>query len=91
MNSHFIYLKGFGIESDDYTTFLAKRSQLIYDALKSRIELSHQEPVNEELEELIAAGESDRVEFKSTLRFDLRTKEVNKKLEFVIAKTIAAF
>ncbi len=91
LNSHFIDLKGFGVESDDYATFLAKRSQLIYDALKSRIELSHKEPANEELEELIAAGESDRVEFKSTLRYDLRTKEVNKKLEFVIAKTIAAF
>ncbi len=91
LNSHFIDLKGFGIESDDYATFLAKRSQLIYNALKSRIELTHQESVNEELEELIVAGESDRVEFKSTLRYDLRTKEVNKKLEFVIAKTIAAF
>lgn len=91
MNSHFIDLKGFGIESDDYATFLEKRSQLIYAALKSRIELSHQEPANEELAELILAGESDRVEFKSTLRYDLRTKEVNKKLEFVIAKTIAAF
>jgi len=31
------------------------------------------------------------VEFKSTLRYDLRTKEVNKKLEYVIAKTLAAF
>lgn len=91
LNSHFIDLRGFGIESDDYATFLEKRSHLIYAALKSRIELSHQEPANEELAELILAGESDRVEFKSTLRYDLRTKEVNKKLEFVIAKTIAAF
>jgi hypothetical protein len=91
LTSHFIELKGFGIESDDYATFLAKRSELIYDALKSRIELTHKESVNEELEMLIVAGESDRVEFKSTLRWDLRTKEVNKKLEFVIAKTIAAF
>ena len=31
------------------------------------------------------------IEFKSTLRFDLRSKQINKKLEFVIAKTIAAF
>ncbi|CAM3097710.1 GmrSD restriction endonuclease domain-containing protein [Rariglobus hedericola] len=91
LNSHFIDLKGFGIESDDYATFLAKRSKLIYDALKSRIELTHQESVNEELEQLIHAGESARVEFKSTLRYDLKTKEVNNKLEFVIAKTIAAF
>ena len=43
------------------------------------------------MQELILAGESDSVEFKSTLRCDLRSKEVNKKLEYVIAKTIAAF
>lgn len=67
------------------------RSKLIYDALKSRIEMTHMLSVNDELEELILSGESDRVEFKSTLRYDLRTREVNKKLEFVIAKTIAAF
>jgi len=91
LNSHFIELKGFGIESNDYATFLAKRSKLIYDELKSRVELTHQESVTEELEQLIVTGESDLVEFKSTLRYDLRTKDVNKKLEFVIAKTIAAF
>ena len=91
LKSHFIALQGFGIESNDYATFLAERSKLIYEALKSRIDLTHQESVSEELEQLIVAGESDRVEFKSTMRFDLRTKVVNKKLEFVIAKTIAAF
>ncbi|GBE11744.1 divergent AAA domain protein [bacterium BMS3Abin13] len=31
------------------------------------------------------------VEFKSTLRYDLRQKAVNKTLEYVIAKTISAF
>jgi predicted HTH transcriptional regulator len=41
--------------------------------------------------ELILAGESGSVEFKSSLRYDLRSKEVNKKLEYVVAKTIAAF
>ncbi len=91
LKSHFIDLRGFGIESDDYATFLAKRSKLVYDALRSRIEMTHQESINEELQELILAGESDRTEFKSTLRYDLKTKAVNKKLEFVIAKTIAAF
>ena len=71
--------------------FLHARAKLIYQELKSRIDLSHKEPANEEVQELILAGESDTVEFKSTLRYDLRTKEVNKKLEYVIAKTIAAF
>lgn len=91
LQTHFINLEGFGIESNDYETFLQARAKLIYRELKSRIDLSHKEPANEEVQELILAGESDAVEFKSTLRYDLRTKEVNKKLEYVIAKTIAAF
>jgi hypothetical protein len=91
LQTHFIGLDGFGIESDDYETFLNARAKMIYAELKSRIELNHKEPINEDLQELILAGESDSVEFKSTLRYDLRSKEVNKKLEYVIAKTIAAF
>lgn len=91
LQTHFIDLNGFGIESNDYETFLQARAKKIFAELKSRIDLSHKEPANEEVQELILAGESDSVEFKSTLRYDLRSKEVNKKLEYVIAKTIAAF
>jgi hypothetical protein len=91
LQTHFIDVEGFGIESNDYDTFLQARAKLIYRELKSRIDLSHKEPANEEVQELILGGESDTVEFKSTLRYDLRTKEVNKKLEYVIAKTISAF
>ncbi|MDF1817912.1 MAG: DUF262 domain-containing protein [Immundisolibacteraceae bacterium] len=91
LQTHFIDLDGFGIESNDYETFLNARARMIYAELKSRIELSHVEPINEDVQELILAGESDSVEFKSTLRYDLRRKEVNKKLEYVIAKTVAAF
>jgi hypothetical protein len=91
LNSHLIDLNGFGIESDDYSIFLQSRAKRIYDELKSRIELNHKEPANEAIKELILGGESDLVEFKSTLRFDLREKAVNRKLEYVVAKTIAAF
>ena len=91
LQSHFIDIEGFGIESNDYEIFLQARAGKIYAELKSRIDLNHKEPSNEKVQELILAGESDTVEFKSTLRFDLRSKEVNKKLEYVIAKTIAAF
>ena len=91
LESHFIRLEGFGIESDDYELFLKTRADLIFNELKSRINLSHEDAPEIEIRELIASGESDTVEFKSTLRYDLRTKQVNKKLEYVIAKTIAAF
>ena len=91
LNSHFIDLNGFGIESDDYAVFLQARARRIFDELKARVELTHTEPVKEEIEELILGGESETVEFKSTLGYDLRQKTVNKKLEYVVAKTIAAF
>lgn len=91
LNSHFIDMKGYGIESDDYQQFLTARSEKIFDHLKSRIELTRAEPLNEEIDELIIGGESELVEFKSTLRYDLRQKTVNKSLEYVVAKTISAF
>lgn len=43
------------------------------------------------LERLIAEGEHERLEFKQTLRWDVRQGAVNKKLEDVVVKTIAAF
>lgn len=92
LNSHFIDINGFGIESDDYKTFLKARGARIFNELKARIDLSHKEPDTIEIEELIAYGESERIEFKSTFRYDLKQKEVNKKLEYYnIVKTIAAF
>ncbi len=41
--------------------------------------------------ELIQQGESDRLEFKSTLQWDVRQNRVNKKLHLSVLKTIAAF
>jgi len=41
------------------------------------------------LEDLIAAGESATIEYKSTLRWDVQQNRVNKDLQKVIAKTVA--
>ncbi|HEA21969.1 MAG TPA: ATP-binding protein [Pricia antarctica] len=43
------------------------------------------------IRELLDKGENHEVEFKSTLRWDLRQGKVNKALEMVVAKTIAGF
>jgi very-short-patch-repair endonuclease len=45
----------------------------------------------EELEALISTGEGERLEFKETLRWDVVQNQINKKLEDVVVKTIAAF
>lgn len=41
--------------------------------------------------ELIRTGESDRVEFKSTARYNLRSGAKDPAMEIVVAKTIAVF
>lgn len=47
-------------------------------------------PADKTLAELlIAQGENERVEFKSSLRWDFKKREVNKGLQQIIAKTIA--
>lgn len=43
------------------------------------------------LEALIAEGEHERLEFKETLRWDVRLEGENKKLEDVVLKTLAGF
>ncbi len=45
----------------------------------------------EELTELISKGENEKLEFKSTLRTNLHTKEFDKKIEYTILKTIVSF
>jgi hypothetical protein len=93
IKSHLIDgLDNFGVLSDDYLVFLEKRASMIFEELKNRIELKHKEDKKEdEIKELIISGENETLEMKSTLRFDLKEGVVNKKLEYVVAKTISAF
>lgn len=93
IKSHLIdNLDNFGVMSDDYLVFLEKRANSIFNELKKRIELKHKEDKQEDkVKELIISGENETLEIKSTLRFDLKENIVNKKLEYVIAKTISAF
>lgn len=89
--THLIDYKTSGIESDDYHVFLKKRADRIYKELKDRLELSRPIEAHSDVHEMILNGETDTVEFKSTLRFDTKKGEKNSGLEYVIIKTIAAF
>lgn len=93
IKSHLIEdLNNFGVMSDDYLVFLEKRANTIFNELKKRIELKHKEDKKEDkVKELIINGENESLEIKSTLRFDLKEGIVNKKLEYVVTKTISAF
>ena len=85
-------LDAFGLKSDDYLVFLEKRADIMFKELKDRIDLRHKEDRKEDdLRELISRIEDEKLEMKSTLRFDLLEGSINKKLEYVVAKTISAF
>lgn len=93
LKSHLIEdINKFGIKSDDYSVFLEKRANLIFEELQNRINLKHKwNEKEDEIRELILNWENESLELKSTLRFDIRENKLNTKLEYVIAKTISAF
>jgi hypothetical protein len=79
---------------DNYEMFLEARRKMLAKHLNTfldKITATEETIASVSLEEMIAEGESDELEFKSTLRWDLREAQVNKKLEEVIMKTVAAF
>ncbi len=79
---------------DQYETFLQQRREMIARAYNEQMNRLHQPtlpPKKQAPKELVAAGESATLEFKSTLRWDMRTQQTNKNLEKVIAKTVAGF
>ena len=81
-------------EIDNYENFLQARRTMLARALNDFLDgITDTKPpeVPITLEELIAEGESEELEFKSSLRWDIKEGTVNKKLEDVIVKTIAAF
>ncbi len=83
-------------EIDRYEDFLVARRKLLAEQLNQFLEsLTVQDEIEVAgkviLHELIAEGENQELEFKSSLRWDYREGKVNKKLESVIVKTVAAF
>jgi len=73
---------GIGLAFAFYHLSLLRQHQTI---LNLKLELSKDLPA------LIRSGESERLEFKSSVRWDIRQQRVNKALETVIAKSIAGF
>lgn len=79
---------------ENYEQFLEERRKILakhLNAFLEKITATEETVAPVSLDDLIAEGESDELEFKSTLRWDLKECSVNKKLEDVIIKTVAAF
>jgi hypothetical protein len=80
-------------ELDRFNDFLAARRTLIAQAINERMaELvtEYEPPRPQTLVEMLI-GENAALEYKSSMRWDMRTQQVNKALEKSIAKTIAGF
>jgi len=79
---------------ENFKEFLQKRREILADELNNYLNnISITEDVKSEmpLEELIQSGEHRFLEFKSTMRWNVRESKVDKKMEEVIIKTISAF
>lgn len=73
--------------------FLGFVSGLIWINIKKKKDLINKQErlLQRDIVELIAMGEHERVEFKSSIRYDYFQKTTNRVLERVIAKTISGF
>ena len=79
-------------ELDRFEDFLAERRKLIASSINERMDELMSEltpPAPFTLDDMLAAGESPTLEYKSSLRWDLRLEEKNLALQKIIIKTIA--
>jgi len=80
-----------------YEEFLEERRKLIADSINDFMSDLLEEKSSDEIEDsqptdkLIEAGESEQVEFKSTLRWHIYAERIDKEMEHAVLKTIAAF
>ena len=82
-------------QAQHFDAFLSARREHIAAAINSRLQafsaaLGSGKPFRS-IAEMIAAGESIGMEFKSSLRWDVENNQKNMELEQEVAKTIAAF
>jgi hypothetical protein len=83
-----------GWEQLDYTDFLERRLQLIARVTRDgfdRLWDQKQPAPQANLSDLIAAGESQTLEFKSSARWNIHTESPDKKIEHAITKAVCAF
>lgn len=84
-------------ENMEYREFLEKRRELIAQVIAEgykTLSITDTDKVVEEepdIEKLVLAGESEHLEFKSTLRINLHTGQRDPRMEHAILKTLAGF
>ncbi len=74
-----------------FLDYLEKGNPNLREELKEAVKETVGSSATTDIEVLIAGGEGEALEFKSSARWDIRANQVNKDLEKVIVKTIAGF
>ncbi len=76
-----------------FESFLGARRHLLADAINTYMDslLAKADQKGLTIHDFIARGEGPTLEFKTSVRWDVRQGTVNKELEKVVAKTIAGF
>jgi Uncharacterized conserved protein len=77
----------------EFEVFLAARRQLLADAINTYMDslLAKKDQKGLTIHDFISRGEGPTLEFKSSVRWDIREGAVNKELERVVSKTLAGF
>lgn len=78
---------------DNYEQFLAKRREMLAEAINDFLE-SFETPEGAEetsLKDLVQKGENHRIEFKETLLYDVYRDQANKELKKTAVKEVASF
>ena len=78
---------------ENYEQFLKARRELLTENINEflgKITLTEEAAAPATIEDLIREGESDELEFKATMRWDVKEGVTSKKMEEVIVKTVAA-
>jgi hypothetical protein len=83
-------------EIENYDAFLEERRKLLAKGINKFMEelLMKDEFTSagtKSIADIIMAGESSKIEFKSSLRWDYKLSQVNKDLELIVIKTIDGF
>lgn len=76
-----------------FEAFLSARRQLLADAINTYMDslLANADARGFTIHDFIARGEGPTIEFKTSVRWDVRQGLINKDLEKAVAKTIAGF
>jgi len=89
-----IWLSGYTVLGDDGRS-LAARRRILAQVIRAGFERLRDGTDDDEqlvpIADLVAAGESDIVEFKSAARYNQHTQSQDAKIALAIIKTVAAF